>query len=262
MSVTRCLEGEYTCHGNARFVYIDKVVYCECEAPFYGNGIRCLTTGKRLILRGKVNGVLNNRAIKNVDLLAYVYTTNGRIETHIRSKQNIVRTMMKILQPIGDIIGWMFGVPQGKKDKNGFMITGGELNRTALIQYASGETVLITQEFFTFSSELKVHTFVQGTVPDRLNSISYNDFMEQITSHSRGVFKSCSTRRYSMNGLASYFTMDQTLIFNECQHNSFNHSFNSMTHVVTRNTVMNDRKNNVLRFSSTNQIGAVDGKLN
>lgn len=65
-----------------------------------------------------------------------------------------------------------------------------------------------------------------------------------------------------MNGLASYFTMDQTLIFNECQHNSFNHSFNSMTHVVTRNTVMNDRKNNVLRFSSTNQIGAVDGKLN
>ncbi|CAC5390183.1 NID [Mytilus coruscus] len=257
MSVAACSEGADICHINAKYVYFDKAAYCECIAPFYGNGIRCLKTGKRLILRGIVNGVLNNKAIKNVDLLSYVYTTNGRIETHIRSKQNTVKTMMKILQPIGDIIGWMFAVPQGKKAKNGFMMTGGELNRTALIKYLSGETVLITQQILTFSSEFIVKTFVQGTVPDHLDSILFNDFTEQLTRVSRGVIKSCSTRRYSMNRFTSNFTMDQTITFNECQHSPFRHGFTSMRQFVTRNSVMNDRKNDVLRFSSTNQIGAV-----
>ncbi|CAC5399569.1 NID [Mytilus coruscus] len=186
MSVSACSEGADTCHVNAKYVYFDKTANCECITPFYGNEIRCLKTGKRLILRGKVNGVLNNKAIENVDLLSYVYTTNGRIETHMRSKQNTVKTMMKILQPIGDIIGWMFAVPQGKKAKNGFMMTGGELNRTALIKYQRSESVLITQQLSTISSEFKVQTFIKGTVPDPVDSILFNDFTDQYRRVSRG----------------------------------------------------------------------------
>ncbi|XP_052090324.1 uncharacterized protein LOC127726993 [Mytilus californianus] len=254
MSVAACSEAADTCHVNAKYVYFDKAAYCECIAPFYGNGIRCLKTGKRLILRGKVNGVLNNKFIENVDLLSYVYTTNGRIETHMRSTQNTVKTMMKILQPIGDIIGWMFAVPQGKKAKNGFMMTGGELNRTALLKYQSGETVLITQQFSTISSEFNVHTFIKGTVPDPVDSILFNDFMEQYKRVSRGVIKSFSTRKFERNWLRSNFTVDQTITFNECQHSPFRHNLNTMRHYATRNLVMNDRKNDVLRFSSTNQI--------
>ncbi|VDI25435.1 Hypothetical predicted protein [Mytilus galloprovincialis] len=187
-SVAACLEEPYTCHVNAKYVFFETGTCCECKTTFYGNGIRCLKTGKRLKLRGKVDGVLNNKFIENVNLLSYVYTTNGRIETHIRSKQNIVRTMMKILQPIGDIIGWMFAVPQGRKAKNGFMMTGiygGKLNRTALIKYVSGETVLITQKLFTSRSDFIVQTHVQGTVPDQLDSISFNDFTEQLIAVSR-----------------------------------------------------------------------------
>ncbi|XP_052089208.1 uncharacterized protein LOC127725944 [Mytilus californianus] len=255
-TVVACLRAD-TCHVNAKYVYFDTGACCKCKTPFYGNGIRCLKTGKRLILRGKVNGVLNNKAIVNMDLLSHVYTTNGRIETHIGSRQNTVRTMMNILQPIGDIIGWLFAVPQEKKAKNGFMMTGGELNRTALIKYASGEIVLIRQEFFTFSSEFIVQTLVHGTVPDYLESISFDEFTEQFTSVSRGVIKSCSTRKYSMNGFASRFTMDQTITFNECQHSPFRQSFNSMRQFVTRNSVMNDRISDFFRFSSTNLIGAL-----
>ncbi|VDI54636.1 Hypothetical predicted protein, partial [Mytilus galloprovincialis] len=184
-SVAASLEGPYTCHVNAKYIFFETGACCKCKTTFYGNGIRCLKTGKRLILRGKVYGVLNNKSIENVDLLYYVYTTNGRIETHIRSKQNIIRTMMKILQPIGDIIGWMFAVPQGKKTKNGFMMTGGKLNRTALIKYVSGETVFITQKLFTSPSDFIVQTHVQGTVPDQLDSISFNDFAEQLIGVSR-----------------------------------------------------------------------------
>ncbi|XP_052089207.1 uncharacterized protein LOC127725942 [Mytilus californianus] len=255
MSVAACLEGADTCHVNAKYVYLDTAACCECNTPFYGNGIRCLKTGKRLILRGIVNGVLNNKAIGNVDLLSYVYTTNGRIETLIRRKQNTARALMKILQPIGDIIGWMFAVPQGKKAKNGFMMTGGELNRTSYITYHSGEIVVITQQFFTFLSELRVQTYVKGTVPDYVGSILFNGFQEQHKSVSRGVIKSCSTRRYEMNGLTSYFTVDQILEFSECQFSPFRYILHSMRHVVT----LNDRKNDVLRFTSTNQIQALDG---
>ncbi|CAC5395191.1 NID [Mytilus coruscus] len=230
MSVAACLEG-------AR--------YLSCQRQVW----------KRLILRGIVNGVLNNKAIENVDLLSYVYTTNGRIETLIRRKQNTARTMMKILQPIGDIIGWMFAVPQEKKAKNGFMMTGGELNRTSFITYHSGEFVVITQQFFTFLSELRVQTYVKGTVPDYVGSILFNGFKEQHKSVSTGVIKSCSTRRYEMNGLTSYFTVDQILVFNECQFSPFRYILHSMRHVV----ILNDRKNDVLRFTSTNQIQALDG---
>ncbi|CAC5416960.1 unnamed protein product [Mytilus coruscus] len=77
----------------------------------------------------------------------------------------------------------------------------------------------------------------------------------------KSVIKSCSTRRYSMNGFASNFTMDQTITFNECQHSPFRQSFNSMRQFVTRNSVMNDRNSEVFRFSSTNLIGALGGVI-
>ncbi|CAC5358895.1 NID [Mytilus coruscus] len=253
MSVAACLEEADTCHVNAKYVYFDTAACCECITPFYGNGIRCLKTGKRLILRGKVSGELNNQALDDLELLAFVSVTTGFIETHLRKRTHkTVDKLMITMQPIGDIIGWMFAVPQDKEAKNGFTVTGGELNRTALIKYQSGETVLITQQFSTISSEFKVQTFIKGTVPDPVDSILFNDFTEQYRRVSRGVIKSCSTRKFQSNGFMSNFTMDQTITFNECQLNPFTH--HTMIHVATRNLVMNDRKNDVLRFSSTNQI--------
>lgn len=68
-----------------------------------------------------------------------------------------------------------------------FVFLGGKLNRTALIKYVSGETVFITQKSFTSPSDFIVQTHVQGTVPDQLDSISFNEFTEQLIGVSRGI---------------------------------------------------------------------------
>lgn len=70
---------------------------------------------------------------------------------------------------------------------NQVIVLGGELNRTALIKYQSGETVLITQHFSIISSEFAVQTFINGTVPDPVESILPNDVTEQYEPVSRGT---------------------------------------------------------------------------
>lgn len=75
-------------------------------------------------MRGKVNGELNNQAMDDLDILAFVSVTTGFIEIHLRSLQKNVEKMMIVMQPIGDIIGWVFAVPLDKEAKNGFILTG------------------------------------------------------------------------------------------------------------------------------------------
>lgn len=75
-------------------------------------------------MRGKVSGELNNQAMDNLELLGIVSVTTGFIEIHLQSSQKNVEKMMIVMQPIGDIIGWVFAARQNKELKNGFTLTG------------------------------------------------------------------------------------------------------------------------------------------
>lgn len=75
-------------------------------------------------MRGKVSGDLNNQAMDDLELVAFVSVTTGFIEIHLRSSLKNVEKMMIIMQPISDIIGWVFAIPQDEEAKNGFILTG------------------------------------------------------------------------------------------------------------------------------------------
>ena len=63
-----------------------------------------------------------------------------------------------------------------------------------------------------------------------------------------------------MNEVAYKYTWDQTITFNECEHDPSRQISDSMRLGVTRNFVVYDDQNDVVRFAMTNKIGIMTGK--
>ncbi|CAC5358892.1 unnamed protein product [Mytilus coruscus] len=72
--------------------------------------------------------------------------------------------------------------------------------------------------------------------------------LTRILCRIKRIIKLSSTRSYGMNGFTFKFTIDQTITFNECN------PFRKILIAVTRNVVIDDSNNDILRFSSTNQL--------
>jgi nidogen (entactin) len=75
-------------------------------------------------LNGKVNGILNSQPLDNLDMHAYVVTTDGRAYTAISRIPHEIGPQLLTLNTIGGIIGWMFAVTQTNRARNGYMLTG------------------------------------------------------------------------------------------------------------------------------------------
>lgn len=263
MGSDTCLEGAKTCHINAQCVDFEKGFCCECMTPFYGNGLSCLKPGVAQRLNGKLNGVLNSQSLTNLDMHAYVVTADGRAYTAISRIPRAIGAQMLTLNTIGGIVGWMFAATQTDRAKNGYMLTGGEFNRTAVIKYQSGQTAYVRQQFFGHDAldSIALQTTIEGTVPDIINGvkITIDDYKEEYRRVSPGVIKSFSTRTYRMNEVAYKYTWDQTITFNECQHDPSRLISDSMRLGVTRNFVVYDDQNDVVRYAMSNKIGIMTG---
>lgn len=88
-------------------------------------------------MRGKVSGELNNQAMDDLEILAFVSVTTGFIEIHLRSLQKNVEKMMIVMQPIGDTMGWVFAARQDKEANNGFILTGMQCYFIGIHNYSS-----------------------------------------------------------------------------------------------------------------------------
>lgn len=263
MEADSCLEGAKTCHVNSQCVDFATGFCCECMDPFYGNGLNCLKPRVAQRLNGKVNGILNNQPLDNLDMHAYVVTTDGRAYTAISRIPNEIGPQLLTLNTIGGIIGWMFAVSQTNRARNGYMLTGGEFNRTAVIKYQSGETAYIRQQFFGHDAldNIRLQTQLEGSVPDLINGvkITLDDYKEEYRRVSPGVIKSFSTRTYRLNEVAYKYTWDQTITFKECEHDPSRSISDSMRLGVTRNFVVYDDQNDVVRFAMSNKVGIMTG---
>lgn len=104
---------------------------CRCDAGFFGNGKNCIQNGAAQRVSGKLSGVVNDFPIgAEVDFHSYVVTGDGRSYTTLSRVFPIsLGSDLQGLLALGDIIGWMFALPQGSGAVNGFILTGEKLAR-------------------------------------------------------------------------------------------------------------------------------------
>ncbi|XP_067681271.1 nidogen-like [Haliotis asinina] len=261
-----CLEGTRACDINARCVDYAEGFCCECLPPYYGNGKTCLEPGVPQRLNGKVHGVLNGVALLDLDMHTYVVTADGRAYSAISRVPTELATSMQTLSAIGGIIGWMFAVPTNPKAKNGYIFTGGEFNRTAVVTFLYGnETYVLNvqQNFYGHDAlnNLRMETTLNGEIPpiELGSKVIVDDHKEDFKKIRPGLIKARSSRTYRVNEVAYRYTWDQTIMFSECMADRDVRAVGSSRLSVGRNFVVFDSNSQVVRFAQSNKIGVLTG---
>lgn len=144
--VQTCVEAASQCHSKAKCVDYSEGFCCVCQEGYYGNGKSCLKSDVPLRVNGKVNGLLNNQKLEQLDLQSYIVMSDGRAYTAISRVPREIGWTFQMLQILGGVIGFIFAKPIGDV-KNGYQLTGGIFNHTANIQFKSGERLRISHTY-------------------------------------------------------------------------------------------------------------------
>ena len=75
-----------------------------------------------------------------------------------------------------------------------------------------------------------------------------------------GLIRSFSDRTYRVNDVASRFTWNQTITFDECTLDDARAVRDTMRVSVSRNFVLYDANDRVVRFAMSNKVGLISGK--
>ena len=257
---TPCVQGRSQCHLSAECVDYGNGFCCECLPNTYGNGKSCLTTGAPLRLSGKLNGEINGFAINDLDMLSYVVTVDGRAYTSFSGISPEIGMELLTLNTIGGIVTWLFAEVTNPRAKNGYMLTGGKLRRTATVTYSSGEEVTISQVFHGPNdiNEHKMETTVTGNIPDIPDGAKVNidDYIEEYNHVAMGTITSSSARKYRVNDVDYDYTWNQTITYEECQHDPALHSSGDVMKLnMKRQYVVYNDLDEYVQFILTGDIG-------
>ncbi|XP_053375002.1 nidogen-1-like [Mercenaria mercenaria] len=253
-----CQDGARQCHSDAICVDYANGFCCSCVAPAFGNGKHCITTEQPQRLNGKVSGTLNGVSFENLDMHAFVVTKDGRAYTAISRVPDEISSGLMTLNTIGGVVGWLFALQGGPGARNGYMFTGGLFNRTARIRYQQGEEVVIEQKYHgnNVLNNIRMETVINGNVPSLASAekITIDDYSEEYRRASPGVIRSSSDRTFHVNNVASRYTWDQVINYEECAFDPTKDQQDSQRLSVTRNFVIYDPNDKVVRFAMSNKI--------
>ncbi|XP_062604167.1 nidogen-1-like, partial [Saccostrea cucullata] len=253
-----CTEGTKQCDLNAQCVDYPLGYCCRCLDNYYGNGISCLEMGEPQRLNGKVYGELNGSPVANLDMHIYIVSRDGRAYTAVSRIPPEMEGNMRSLVTIGGIMGWMFAQTQHPDAKNGYTLTGGVLNRTAVIRHSTGEQVQIIQKFFGHDAQghMRLETEIQGSVPAvPVNStFTLNDYIEEYERVGAGTWQSVSTGRYIVNGRTRQYELDQTIRYEECKY-STDPQPDVLRLSTSRNYLSYEEDQKIVRYILTAKIG-------
>ncbi|XP_056022380.1 nidogen-1-like isoform X2 [Ostrea edulis] len=259
-----CTEGATECDLNAQCVDYSIGYCCKCLDNYYGNGLNCLEKGVPQRMNGKVYGELNGYTIENLDMHVYIVTRDGRAYTAISRIVPQMEGNLRSLITVGGIMGWLFAQPQHPDAKNGYMLSGGILNRTAAVRYSTGEQVSIIQKFHGHDTQghMRLETNIQGTVPSiPINSsITLGDYTEEYQRIAPGQWQSSSTGRYVVNGITRQYQLDQTIMYEECKYNT-DPQVDVMRLMTSRNYLSYEVDQNIVRYIMTAKMGVSQSGL-
>ncbi|XP_023223735.1 nidogen-1-like [Centruroides sculpturatus] len=260
IELSSCANTLLPCPPTSKCVDYEEGFCCKCLNTHFGNGRNCLLKGEPQRLNGKVNGILNDFQLEDVDLHAYVVTADGRTYTAVSRAPPSIGYDMQSLTILGGVIGWLFALP-GKDARNGFMTTGGAFNRTAEIKFPqSGHHVTVKEQFLgpDVFNYMKLNIEIRGSLPTIPygSKIDIDDFEEEYTKVSNGVIRSHSSRSYRLEGnnLEVPFTVDQTISYTICEFEPQDPKLDIMRLKVTRNFIVYDDKEQIVRYAMSNKI--------
>jgi nidogen (entactin) len=259
-----CSEGgSLRCDANAECQDFRSGYCCKCGAGFFGNGRNCLKPDLPQRVNGKVYGTINGVQIDEEDLHAYVVTKDGRVYTAISKVAPVIGHAMQSLYPIGGILGWLFAVQTTTKVKNGYSLTGGDLNRTAAIRFAAGgEIVEVKQELVSSDADgyMRMTTHLNGNIPNIAvgAQIVVDDAKEEYQRTAPGIVKSSATHTFYVDQVPYRFTVDQTIRFTECIWTELPDIDNQRL-VISRPFVVYGESEEIVRYATTNKMAPAVG---
>lgn len=254
--------GARQCHTDAICVDYASGFCCSCIPPSFGNGKHCVNPDQAQRLNGKVSGSINNFTF-DLDMHSFVVTKDGRAYTAISRVPDEIGTQLMTLNTIGGVVGWMFAVIGGPGARNGYMYTGGLFNRTAHIRYSNGDHVVIEQNYLGHNvlANIIMETVINGKVPDfsTAEKITIDDYTEEYSRVRPGVIRSTSDRTFHVNSIAYKYTWDQEIHFEECPYDPSKEEQDTNRLSVTRNFVLYDSFDKVVRFAMSNKVSKRTG---
>ncbi|KAJ2949935.1 hypothetical protein O0L34_g11258 [Tuta absoluta] len=259
-SKTCAQSGPSVCHMQARCVDYQAGICCQCHDGFYGNGKSCIKDDVPIRVHGKLNGLINDIPLNDVDIQAYVVVADGRAYTALSNGPPSLGSSLQLLNVLGGVVGWLFAKPSGVA-RNGYQLTGGLFNHTADIFFpATGDRVTINQEYLGHDvfDQIALDTDVRGTLPVILSGIKLDisEYEEQYTIDS-GFIRSEATRVFinKVTGETYEQRITQTITYNPCRFAPPSEEDNiPLTLKVNKNYLGFETKQNIVRYGMSNKI--------
>lgn len=258
-SKTCAQSGPSVCHLQARCVDYQAGICCQCNDDYYGNGKSCIKNDLPIRVHGKLNGVINNENLNDVDIQAYVVVADGRSYTAISQAPSNLGGSMQLLNVLGNVIGWLFAKPSGAA-LNGYQLTGGVFNHTVDIFFpATNDRITINQEYIgqDVFDQIGLDTDIRGSVPyispgTRLEVSNYD---EQYTLVEPGVIHSASDRTFTDRTTGQQYVqkLTQTISYNPCKFAPPSEE-PPLTLKVVKNYLGFEPRENIVRYGSSNKI--------
>lgn len=253
--------GPSVCHVQARCVDYQAGICCQCEEGFYGNGKSCIKDDVPLRVHGKINGVINNVNLNDVDIQAYVVVADGRAYTALSLVPGGLGSSLQLLHVLGGVVGWIFAKPSGSA-KNGYQLTGSSFNHTADIWFpTTGDRVTINQEYLGHDvfDQITLETDVRGSLPVILagTKLEISDYDEQYTLVEPGLLRSESTRTFTnkITGEKYEQRVSQTFSFNPCRFAPPSAVDNKPSTLrISKNYLGYEVRENIVRYGMSNKI--------
>lgn len=260
-SKTCAQSGPSVCHIQARCVDYQAGICCQCNDGFYGNGKSCIKDDVPLRVHGKINGVINNINLNDVDIQAYVVVADGRAYTALSLVPGGLGSSLQLLHVLGGVVGWLFAKPSGSA-KNGYQLTGSLFNHTADVWFpATGDRVTINQEYLGHDvfDQITLETDVRGSLPVILvgTKLDITEYDEQYTLVEPGLIRSDSSRTFTnkITGEKYEQRVSQTFTFNSCRFAPpSTEDTTPSTLKISKNYLGYENRENIVRYGMTNKI--------
>lgn len=260
-SKTCAQSGPSVCHMQARCVDYQAGICCQCSEGFYGNGKSCIKDDAPLRVHGKMNGIINNINLNDVDIQAYVVVADGRAYTALSRSPPTLGSSLQLLNVLGGVIGWLFAKPASSA-KNGYQLTGALFNHTAEVFFPStGDRVTINQEYqgHDVFDQVILDADIRGTVPAILSGtkLELTEYEEHYSFTEPGLIRSESSRTFTNKVTDERYEqkVSQTFTFNACRFSPpSDEDSTPLTLRVAKTYLGYEIKDNIVRYGMSNKI--------
>uniref|UniRef100_A0A182XKY2 Nidogen n=1 Tax=Anopheles quadriannulatus TaxID=34691 RepID=A0A182XKY2_ANOQN len=215
--------GRYKCHSAASCVNSNWGFCCQCKSGYYGNGFSCVKSDIPLRVAGKVLGNVNGEPL-DTQLQSYVVMVDGRTYTAISPLEEQLGTDLQLTQILGGTIAWLFAKPLGNS-MNGYQLTGGKFNHTSTLQFETGESFYITQQYTGLNvwDQLALDVHLSGQLPSipALEKLHLDDYSVAFRRSGKDRLQAVSAHSFRVESQARNvsYTLYQDITYEGCSGN-------------------------------------------